>query len=101
MQQELSLQEHAACKNKNTEMFFVDEGPVSNHSVRTAIGKAVAICNSCSVQDICLMTAVNSDEDEYGIWGGFTRKERRKIFSEGEKITIKEAKSYVLWKRAV
>lgn len=98
---ELSLQTDAACKDKGTEMFFVDEGPISNKSVRTNINKAVSICNSCPVQDICLMTAVNSDEDEYGIWGGFTRKERRKMFMEGEKITIEEAKDYVLWKRSL
>jgi hypothetical protein len=98
---ELSLQANAACKDKGPEMFFVDEGPISNKSVRANIAKAISICNTCEVQDICLMTAVNSDEDEYGIWGGFTRKERRKTFSEGQKITIEEAKDYVLWKRSL
>lgn len=97
--EELSLQENAACKDKGPEVFFVDEGPISNASVRIAINKAIAICNTCSVQDICLMTAVNSDEDEYGIWGGFTRKERRKMFQEGIKIDKQEAMRYVLWKR--
>lgn len=96
-----SLQDDAACKDKGPEVFFVDEGPISNISVRTAINKAIAICNTCSVQDICLMTAVNSDEDEYGIWGGFTRKERRKAFQEGVKITNDEALRYVLWKRSL
>lgn len=97
--EELSLQEHAACKGRGAEMFFVDEGPITNLSVRTAINKAIAICNTCIVQDVCLMTAVNSNEDEYGIWGGFTRKERRKIFEQGVKIDKQEALRYVLWKR--
>lgn len=97
----LSLQNDAACRDKGPEMFFVDEGPVTNSSVRLAIGKAIAVCNMCPVQAMCLMTAVNSDEDEYGIWGGFTRKERRKIFDEGQKITLDEAEEYVTWKRNI
>lgn len=98
---ELSLQNDAACKDKGPGMFFVDEGPISNQSVRIAVSKAIAICNTCTVQHICLMTAVNSDEDEYGIWGGFTRRERRKTFEEGQKITIEEALRYVVWKRSL
>lgn len=99
MESNLSLQSDAACKDKGPQMFFVDEGPVSNASIRMAIGKAIAICNTCRVQALCLMTAVNSSEDEYGIWGGFTRKERRKLFTEDQKITIEEAEELVSWKR--
>ena len=95
----VSLQSDAACKDKGPQMFFVDEGPISDNSIRTAINKAIAICNTCKVQALCLMTAVNSDEDEYGIWGGFTRKERRKHFTEDQKITIEEAEEFVSWKR--
>lgn len=98
MSDQLSLKEHAACKDKGVDMFFVDEGPVSNPKIRIAIGKAVSLCNRCDVQHLCLMSAVNNDE-EFGIWGGFTRKERRKLFSEGQKITQEEAMEHVVWKR--
>lgn len=99
MTEKLSLQNDAACKDKGVEMFFVDEGPVSNPKIRVAIAKAVAICNRCDVQDLCLMTAINNNE-EYGIWGGFTRKERRKMFDEGQQITLDEAMEHVIWKRS-
>lgn len=98
MNNQLSLQNDAACKDKSTEMFFVDEGPLSDIGIRNAIKRAVAICNLCSVQDVCLMTAVNNGE-EFGIWGGFTTKERKKMFKKGDKIDIEEAKDLVIWKR--
>lgn len=95
---QLNLKEHAACKDKGAEMFFVDEGPISNPKIRIAISKAISLCNRCDVQDLCLMTAVNNEE-EFGIWGGFTKKERKKLFSEGQKITREEALEHTTWKR--
>ena len=61
------------------------------------IAKAISVCNRCDVQALCLMTAVNNEE-EYGIWGGFTSKERKKIFN-GINMTIDEAEEAVQWKR--
>lgn len=104
LQDKLSLQNDAACKDKNVDMFFVDEGPISDNNIRNNIIKAVSLCNLCPVQDQCLMTAVNNDE-EFGIWGGFTSKERKKIFGKKtivkKKITIDEARELVLWKRSL
>lgn len=104
LENELSLQNDAACKNKDVGMFFVDEGPISDSSIRNNIIKAVSLCNLCPVQDQCLMTAVNNDE-EFGIWGGFTSKERKKMFGKknisNKKITIDEARELVLWKRSL
>lgn len=99
MSSSLSLQNNAACKDKDTEMFFVDEGPISDADVRSAIKKAIAICNLCDVQHICLMTAMNNEE-EFGIWGGFTSRERRKHIGRNVKITLEEAEDFVIWKRS-
>ena len=94
---ELTLQKNAACKDKDTNMFFVDEVPISDATIRMGIAKAISVCNRCDVQALCLMTAVNNEE-EYGIWGGFTSKERKKIFN-GINMTIDEAEEAVQWKR--
>lgn len=99
-----SIEENALCKDKGVDMFFVDEGPISDFSVRTAINKAVSLCNRCPVQDKCLMNSVNNGE-EFGIWGGFTSRERRKLFgkkaSNNVPISIDEARELVLWKRSL
>lgn len=101
---DISIETGAVCKEKGVDMFFVEEGPISDVSIRNAIARAVALCNLCPVQHKCLMIAVNNEE-EFGIWGGYTSKERKKIFGKRGKIkkniTIEEAKDFVLWKRGM
>jgi WhiB family redox-sensing transcriptional regulator len=92
------ISEQAACRDKGPEMFFVDEGPISNKSVRLAIAKAVAVCNNCPVQAQCLVNAVNNKE-EFGIWGGITTKERKYLMKQKTPMTIGEAKEFIQWKR--
>lgn len=93
-----SINEKAACRDKGPEMFFVDEGPITNRSVRVAIAKAVTICNSCPVQAECLMHSVNKPE-EFGIWGGVTTKERKQLMKKNKKMNINQAKEFIQWKR--
>ena len=93
-----NIQSKAACRNKATEMFFVDEGPISDAKIRIAIGKAVTVCNGCEIQVECLMNAVNNGE-EFGIWGGFTARERRKVI--GDSIDYEKALEVVKWKRSM
>lgn len=88
----------AACKDKPHGMFFVDEGPLSDKTVRAAIALAVATCNTCPIQINCLMHAVNNNE-EFLIWGGFTSKERKKLFGKNSSITEEEAFEAVRWKK--
>lgn len=70
----------AACKNEDTELFF----PTGNTSpeAREMIRQAKAVCNRCSLRDACLDYALDNGED-YGIWGGMTEKERRRIQRHG------------------
>ena len=44
---------------------------------RTQVVKAKALCSSCAVIDECLEYAIKADE--WGVWGGKTMNERRKI----------------------
>lgn len=42
---------------------------------RPEIDRAKAICVQCPVRALCLQEALAS-EDDWGIWGGYTRPER-------------------------
>jgi WhiB family transcriptional regulator, redox-sensing transcriptional regulator len=37
------------------------------------------ICARCRVREICLQKALENGDNEYGIWGGLTAAERRKL----------------------
>lgn len=66
-------QEHAACRNHPTDLFF----PTDNtHPHKITIARS--ICQGCTVRDECLDAALTRNE-LFGIWGGYTVKERRKI----------------------
>lgn len=54
---------------KIDEIFFVERGG--------SVKRARNICNSCPVQRLCLLEAVNFDLD--GFWSGTTRSERRQM----------------------
>jgi WhiB family redox-sensing transcriptional regulator len=69
--------DNAACKKLGTNIFFAD----TEHSSREATNKvnnAKQICSNCKVQVVCLSYALNK-EIEFGIWGGFTGRERNSI----------------------
>ncbi len=71
--QELAWQDLANCRGANPDLFFPERGA----STRTAKG----ICGECSVQSECLEFAIVSSE-KFGIWGGLSERERRKIRRE-------------------
>jgi len=96
---DLDLQKQAACRGQ-TEVFYADSGPVSNKIVRNLISKARALCNTCPIQVECLMTAVNNQE-EHGIWGGLTSKERRYHFGWEKKVTVERVEGVVRWARRI
>lgn len=59
-----------ACHDTDDAVFFLKKGG----STKTA----KAICARCPVQAPCLDYAVTNGE-RYGIWGGKTERERRKL----------------------
>ena len=60
----------AACRDVDPDIFF----PAS----RKDVDQALAICASCPVCSECLDYAIETGE-RFGVWGGLTEKERRKL----------------------
>jgi WhiB family redox-sensing transcriptional regulator len=70
---DLSWQDLANCRGGNADLFFPERGA----STRTA----KSICNACAVREDCLEFAIANGE-KFGIWGGLSERERRKIRRE-------------------
>ncbi len=70
---DIAWQDFANCKGADPDLFFPERGA----STRQAKG----ICRECSVRDDCLEFAIVSSE-KFGIWGGLSERERRKIRKE-------------------
>ncbi|WP_020580166.1 WhiB family transcriptional regulator [Actinopolymorpha alba] len=65
----------AACAGLTPDLFYPDERGPDPDGRRSP---AKAICRRCPVRRDCLSDALNRD-DEYGIWGGLTPRERRNL----------------------
>ncbi len=65
--------EKARCKGWDPEIFYPDRGVPS--------ASAKAVCRECPVQRDCLEYALSRDE-RFGIWGGLSERERRKMFRD-------------------
>jgi len=66
--------ELAACRNSDPDTFFPvgTTGPAID-----MIGKATAICGTCSVAEECLLYALETNQ-EAGVWGGLAEDDRRR-----------------------
>lgn len=60
----------AACKGKDPAVFFPEVGQ--------SVVPAVAICETCPVQNQCLDWALRNHE-VYGVWGGTSQRQRARI----------------------
>ena len=69
----LDWQVSAACKGSDANLFFPERG------ASTRVAKA--ICRECAVRDECLDFAIDTGE-KFGIWGGMSERERRRVKSE-------------------
>ncbi len=63
-------QERALCSQTDPEAFFPEKGGTTR--------KAKRICSRCEVKGECLEYALAHDE-RFGIWGGLSERERRKL----------------------
>lgn len=82
-----------ACRGVDDIDFF----PESMTSLAAA--RAVALCNSCPVQEACARYAMVNDI-EYGIWGGLSPRARREIAtSRAREVRDVEAKTYETYMR--
>jgi len=79
---DLAWQDLANCRGANADLFFPERGA----STRQAKG----ICRACAVQNECLEFAIANGE-KFGIWGGLSERERRKIRRERQIAAKREA----------
>lgn len=63
-------QERALCAQTDPEAFFPEKGGSTREAKR--------ICLGCEVRDECLDYALAHDE-RFGIWGGLSERERRRL----------------------
>ncbi|MGO2139571.1 MAG: WhiB family transcriptional regulator [Leucobacter sp.] len=69
----LAWQSDALCAQTDPESFFPEKGGSTREAKR--------ICESCEVRSECLDYALENDE-RFGIWGGLSERERRKLRRE-------------------
>jgi WhiB family redox-sensing transcriptional regulator len=67
---EQDWQEQALCAQTDPEAFFPEKGGSTREAKR--------ICKACGVRDECLEYALEHDE-RFGIWGGLSERERRRL----------------------
>ncbi len=70
---DLAWQDEANCMGANADLFFPERGASTR--------KAKQICGECEVQVECLEYAITNGE-KFGIWGGLSERERRRIRKE-------------------
>jgi WhiB family redox-sensing transcriptional regulator len=63
-------QEQALCAQTDPEAFFPEKGGSTREAKR--------ICSGCEVRSECLEYALEHDE-RFGIWGGLSERERRRL----------------------
>ena len=71
--EEIGWQDRALCAQTDPEAFFPEKGGSTRDAKK--------ICSSCEVRTRCLEYALENDE-RFGIWGGLSERERRKLRRE-------------------
>ncbi|WP_304518591.1 WhiB family transcriptional regulator [Cellulomonas sp. C5510] len=66
----MGWQERALCAQTDPEAFFPEKGGSTR--------EAKKVCSGCDVRGECLEYALAHDE-RFGIWGGLSERERRKL----------------------
>ncbi|MEY4417971.1 MAG: hypothetical protein RIQ88_409 [Actinomycetota bacterium] len=66
----LAWQQDAICSQTDPEAFFPEKGGSTRDAKK--------ICSGCDVRQQCLDYALANDE-RFGIWGGLSERERRKL----------------------
>jgi hypothetical protein len=79
--------DHAACRGMDLNLFIFEPG---ERYSRKKIALAKAVCATCFVRPECLAESLKYSTTQlecYGIWGGLTWKERRKLQSDTNPAT--------------
>jgi WhiB family redox-sensing transcriptional regulator len=80
--QPVEWQSWARCVEVDPEIFFPERGGSSR--------AARAVCDLCEVRTDCLEYALNNKE-QFGIWGGTSERERRRIRKERARRNLRAA----------
>ncbi|HIW62993.1 MAG TPA: WhiB family transcriptional regulator [Candidatus Stackebrandtia excrementipullorum] len=80
-------QERALCAQTDPEAFFPEKGGSTREAKR--------ICTRCEVKPECLEFALAHDE-RFGIWGGLSERERRKVKREAREAARQAAAGVVI-----
>ena len=75
-------QDDALCAQTDPEAFFPEKGGSTREAKR--------ICLRCDVQDACLEYAL-AHQERFGIWGGFSERERRPLLAARKATELREA----------
>src|SRR5690606_28113163 len=71
----MDWRDKSACLTVDPELFF----PVGNTGPAVdQIEKAKAVCATCTVTEVCLQYALETNQDS-GVWGGLSEDERRAL----------------------
>ncbi len=70
---DLAWQDHANCLGVDPDLFFPERGDSTR--------EAKAVCQGCTVRQQCLDYALDNAV-KWGIWGGKSERERRRIRSQ-------------------
>lgn len=70
--EDLSWQNHAACRDADPELFYPEPGP----GMHEQVAEAKALCAGCPVRADCGAYALRTRE-RFGIWGGQADRQRR------------------------
>jgi WhiB family redox-sensing transcriptional regulator len=62
--------DRSLCSQTDPESFFPEKGGSTRAAKR--------VCLACDVRDQCLQAALDNEE-RFGIWGGLSERERRKL----------------------
>lgn len=68
-----SWRDRANCLGVDPDLFFPERGASTR--------EAKAVCHGCTARDACLEYALTSPVQKFGIWGGMSERERRRIRS--------------------
>ena len=72
--------EDAACRTEDADLFFPNIGTARGQA-RKVEQRAKTVCARCPVRVNCLEAALAADEP-YGVWGGYSARERRRWFGQ-------------------
>lgn len=73
---------HGLCSETGLTDLFYPEGS-HGHQLADTYLRARTLCAQCPVQNECLEAAIVSGEVNFGIWGGYSPRDRRRIAAGG------------------